>query len=80
MNISELTELLMWCTVINAGLLFFSFFTCAYAGNFVYRIHSHWFPMPRETFNIIIYSLLGIYKIMFVVFFAVPYIVLLILT
>ena len=37
-----------------------------------------WFPIPRETFNVAIYSLLGFYKIVILVFNLVPYVALLI--
>jgi hypothetical protein len=36
------------------------------------------FPMPRETFNVIIYSFLGLFKVLFLVFNVVPYLALLI--
>jgi hypothetical protein len=37
-----------------------------------------WFPIPRETFNVVIYSFLGVFKIFWLVFNVVPYVVLLI--
>jgi hypothetical protein len=44
----------------------------------VYRMQSKWFPISRETFNVVIYSFLGLFKIVFLVFNLVPYVVLLI--
>jgi hypothetical protein len=55
------------------GLLIFSFLFLAIAGDFVYRIHSKWFPMPRETFNVALYSFLGMYKILIFVFNLMPW-------
>ena len=46
--------------------------------NVVYRSQNRWFPIPRETFNVIIYSFLGLFKIVFLVFNVVPYVALLI--
>lgn len=44
----------------------------------VYRTQNRWFPLPRETFNVLIYSLLGLFKIFFLVFNLVPYLALVI--
>jgi hypothetical protein len=76
MDIEMLTRFFMWCTIINAGLLVFSFLIVAFAGDFVYKTHSKWFPMPRETFNVVLYSFLGIYKIAWLVFSVVPWVAL----
>ena len=76
MDLCHLRDFFMWCTIINFALLWFSYFICAVAGGFIYRMHTRWFPLPRETFNGIIYSLLGFYKIMVIFFNLVPFIVL----
>ncbi len=76
MGIEMLTRFFMWCTILNAGLLVFSFMMVAFAGNFMYRIHSKWFPMPRETFNVVLYSFIGAYKILVFVFNFVPWVTL----
>jgi len=49
------------------------------ASDWVYRMHSKWFPLSRETFDVAIYSFLGLFKIVFFVFNAVPYLALLII-
>jgi hypothetical protein len=74
MGIEVLTSFFMWCTILNAGLLVFSFMMVAFAGNFMHRIHSKWFPMPRETFNVVLYSFIGAYKILVFVFNFVPWV------
>jgi len=51
---------------------------CMFAPDLVYRTQSKWFPIPRETFNVVIYSFLGLFKIVFLVFNVVPYVALLI--
>lgn len=79
MDIEMLTQFFMWCTIINAGLLVFSFLIVAFAGDFVYKIHSKWFPMPRETFNVILYSFMGAYKLIVYVFNMVPWVALVII-
>ncbi len=65
MDIQTLTTFFMWCTIIN-GIIFalwavFSIF----ALDFVYHTQHKWFPIPRETFNVVIYSFLGLVKVVF---------------
>jgi len=76
MDIQMLTRFFMWCTILNMGLLIFSFLMLAFAGDFVYRIHCKWFPMPRKTFNVVLYSFIGIYKIIVLAFNTIPWAVL----
>ena len=76
MDIQMLTRFFMWCTILNMGLLVLAFLILAFAGDFVYRIHGKWFPMQRETFNVVLYSFFGIYKITVFVFNVVPWAVL----
>ena len=78
MDIQTIRAFFMWCTIVNAALLVWSFLVCAYARDWIYRMHSKWFPMPSETFNVAIYSFIGLYKVLVIVFNAVPYIALLI--
>jgi len=78
MDIQALTRFFMWCTIINGGLLALWSAMCIFAPDFVYRTQSKWFPISRETFNVIIYSFLGLFKIVFLVFNLVPYVALLI--
>lgn len=78
MDIEMLKQFFMWCSILNISLLVLSFLVVAFGGgsNLVYRIHSKWFPMPRDKFNAVLYLLLGIYKILVFVFNIVPWITL----
>ena len=78
MNIDTIRTFLMWCTIINGALLLLSVMICANAGDWVYRMHTRWFAMPRETFNVAIYCFLGLFKIFFLLLNLVPYIALVI--
>jgi len=73
MDILALTEFFMWCTVINGSLLILWITICVVAPDLVYRTQNKWFPIPRETFNVVIYSFLGLFKMLFLVFNLVPY-------
>lgn len=79
MDIQMLTRFFMWCTIVNVGLFALAFLFLAFASDFVYRMHGKWFPMPRETFNLVLYAYLGVYKILILVFNVVPWVALVII-
>ena len=79
MFFQTLTTFFMWCTILNGGLLILWTLMCMLAPNLVYRTQSKWFPIPRETFNVVIYAFLGLFKIVFLIFNVVPYVTLLII-
>ncbi len=79
MDIQTLTTFFMWCTAINGALLVLWTTMFILAPDLVYRTQSKWFPIPRETFNVVMYAFLGLFKIVFLVFNVVPYVALLIL-
>ena len=79
MDIQTLTTFFMWCTILNFVLLNLSFLICVFAGDLAYRIHSKWFPLPRETFNALLYSFIGLFKLLFFFFNVIPYVALLIM-
>jgi len=79
MDLQTLTTFFMWCTIINGGLFILWGAFCAFAPDLVYRTQNKWFPMSRETFRVVIYSFLGLFKIFLLIFNVVPYVVLLIM-
>lgn len=79
MDIQSLTTFFMWCTIMNGGLLLLWIACCVFAPDSVYRTQNKWFPIPRETFNVVIYSFIALFKIMLIVFNFVPYVALLII-
>ncbi len=68
----------MWCTIMNGGLLILWTAFWVVAPELVYRTQSKWFPIPRETFNVLMYAFLGLFKVIFLVFNLFPYLALLI--
>jgi hypothetical protein len=68
----------MWCAIIDGALLTLWITMFMLAPDLVYRTQNKWFPLPRETFNVVFYSFLGLFKIVFLVFNVVPYVALLI--
>ena len=79
MNLETLTSFFMWCTIISGAILIYSSLLLCFAPRFVYRIQSKWYQIPRETFDIIAYSYLGLFKVLFIVFNLAPYLALVII-
>ena len=79
MDIETLTTFFMWCTILNGAMLVLWAVMCRLAMDWVYSMHSKWFKISREAFNVAMYSLLGFFKIVFIIFNVVPYVVLLII-
>jgi hypothetical protein len=76
MTIDTLRQMLLWCFVINYGLLLWWFLFFTFAHDWVYRIHGKWFKMPVEKFDAIHYAGIAFFKICIFVFNLVPYIAL----
>ena len=79
MDIRQIKNFFLWCTLINAGILIIWASFCVFAPDFIYHLQSRWLPIPRESFNILIYGFLGVFKIFFLVFNLTPYLALLII-
>jgi len=79
MDIQKLTAFFMWCTIINGGLLVISVIIGITGLDLVYNVQGKLFQIPREALNVAYYSFLGLYKIIWLVFNAVPYVALLII-
>jgi hypothetical protein len=69
----------MWGTIINGSLLILIAGLSILVPDFLYRTQTKWFPMPKETFFPVFYMVIGIFKMFFLVFNAVPYVALLIM-
>lgn len=67
-----LFEFFLWNTVFNVIILAWWSVWIMAAGDFVYKIHTRWFEMPREDFNKLHYFGLAIYKILIILFSAIP--------
>ena len=78
MDIATVRAFFMWCTILNGGLFILSFLICVFAGDWVYRMHSKWYPISRDAFNVALYSFVGLFKIFILIFNLVPYIALVI--
>ncbi len=79
MDFQKTKQFFMWCTLINGGLLTLSVIVNILGLDSIYSIHGQLFQIPRESFNETYYFLIGLYKIIWLVFNAVPYAALLII-
>ena len=74
-----LQDFLMWCSIINGIFLIITTLMTVFGGNIVYKLHGMLYPLSREAFNVAMYSMVGIFKIFWLVFNLVPYIALVIM-
>ena len=76
MNIEFTRSFLLWCTVINYGVLLVWFLVFATAHDWMRRFHGRWFRLSDEQFDFLHYLGMSIYKIGILLFNLVPLVVL----
>ena len=76
MDIELVKSFLMWCTILNVCFLLVSFLIWLLAADLVYKIHGKLFGISRETFNLVFYCFLGLYKVVVFALNLVPWLAL----
>ncbi|RKZ76707.1 MAG: hypothetical protein DRR19_28465 [Candidatus Parabeggiatoa sp. nov. 1] len=78
MTVDIVRDALLWCFIINMGLLLWwvMFFTLAH--DWMYRFHGKWFKLSVAHFDAIHYAGMAFFKICIFLFNIVPYVALLI--
>jgi len=78
MTIDMVRDVLLWCAVINMGLLLWwvLFFTLAH--DWMYQFHGKWFKLSVASFDTIHYAGMVFFKLSIFLFNVVPYFALLI--
>lgn len=76
MSIELLRDTLLWCTLINWGLLIVWFAGLVLAHDWIYRLHTRWFDLSVERFDAIHYAGMAYYKLAVILFNLVPWIAL----
>ena len=73
MDITTLTEFLKYCTIINFAILLIS--TITMRTDLIYNVHTKYgiWEGSKEAHKQLGYSVLGNYKILIMIFNAVPY-------
>ena len=67
---------LLWCTILDYGVLLVWFLVFVFAHDWMHRIHGRWFHLSRDQFDAIHYTGMSIFKIGIILFNLVPCIVL----
>ena len=80
MTIEVTRTFLLWCTVINYGVLLVWFLTFVFAHDWIQRIHGRWFRLSRDQFDALHYAGMSIFKIGIILLNLVPSVVLSILS
>jgi len=73
MTIDLVRDVLLWCFIINIGILLYWFLFFTLAHDWVYQFHGKWFKLSVEKFDAIHYAGMAFFKICIFVFNIVPY-------
>jgi hypothetical protein len=76
MSIALFREVLLWCTIINYGVLLVWWLCFLWAHDWMHRWHGRWFHLSHEQFDALHYAGIAIFKIGILLFNLVPYIAL----
>ena len=78
MTLQTVRAFLLWCSIINMGMLMLWFLMFSLAHDWIHRMHSKWFALSREKFDATHYLAMALFKTAVLMFNIVPYIALLI--
>jgi hypothetical protein len=76
MSVDILRAVLLWCTVINYGVLLMWFLVFTFAREGLQHLHGPCFRLSGEQFDALHYAGMSVYKIGILLFNLVPYVVL----
>ena len=76
MSIEVLRNTLLWCAVINYGVLLVWFLVFILAHGWMLQLHGRWFRLSVEQFDALHYGGMSIYKLGIILFNLVPYVAL----
>ena len=79
MNIEATRSFVLWCPVIDYGVLLAWFLAFVFAHDWLLRMHGRWFRLSREQFDALHYAGMTIFKIGILLLNLVPFVVLSIL-
>ena len=80
MTVTTLRDVLIWSLVVNYVVLLVWFAALTLAHDWVYRLHTRWFQLSRESFDAIHYGGMAVYKIGVLLLNLAPLVALLIAT
>lgn len=62
-DLDALRTILIWSLALNYLILLVWFGAIVFAHDWVYRLHTRWFSLSRETFDALHYGGMAVYKI-----------------
>jgi hypothetical protein len=74
MTIDAVRRVLLWCTVINYGILVVWFLVFLLAHDWMYQFHGRWFHLSVDQFDMLHYAGISVYKLGIMLLNLVPYI------
>jgi hypothetical protein len=72
MSIEAAREVLLWCTIIDYGVLLVWFLAFVFAHDWLHRMHGRWFHLSRDQFDALHYGGMAVFKIGILLFNLVP--------
>ena len=79
MTVEVTRSFLLWCAVIDYGILLVWFLVFVFAYDWIQRIHGRWFHLSHAQFDTLHYAGMSIFKMGIMLFNLVPFLVLSIL-
>ena len=76
MNFVALRGVLLWCTILNFGLLAVWSLLFILSHEWMHRLSNRWWRLPIEQFNAINFAGIVLYKTSIILFNLTPYIAL----
>ena len=76
MSIEVVRRALLWCVIINYEILLIWFLFFILAHDWMYLLHSRWFHISVDQFDMLHYAGMAIFKIGILLFNVVPYLAL----
>ena len=80
MNVEVAKSFLLWCLVLNYGVLLWWFLAFRFAHEWMFRLHSRWFHLSQERFDAAHYMGMAVYKVGVLLFNLVPYLALILVS
>ena len=68
----NLKPVLWWCVGLNYAIVLLWFALFALAHDWLYRLHSRWFQLSRETFDALNWGGIAVYKLGIILLNLVP--------
>jgi len=76
MTVDAIQSFLIYSTLLNYSIVAVWFLVFRFAHSWLYQLHSRWFSISAETFDVIHYAGMAVYKVGILLFNLVPYLAL----